>query len=345
MENPLLKLRGQSDTIDKGGAPLDSAVAQAGADHTYLYATLCGAFGLAASIWLSSNIQALAYTLESRYAIWAVVSAVVLTVIVIFQSILVNSRMWNLILIGVETLGLLSLFVAILSGWILLAAVLFFLWIGRSYVVHRSSLEESTRIRFMRYASAIDTSFYTGLTIFCSLLIVALYQQAGTISQGAYTILFRGVQTPLTYIMGVPVAADRPVEAVVRDYATKQIESNELLKSLTASERVYAINTQVEEGLQNVGEQLGAPLLPNETMGGYTYRLLNKGIEHIKALKLGPFVVVGLLLFAALFVRSFLLLVKIPVLLVAQGFYWFLNLAGVISITAEPRPKEIILIR
>ncbi len=339
MENPLLNLRKERQIVQSS---VDHS--HSGIDHIYFYLFAFGILGIGTALWLSYNAKLFSVTFAGASAIWLGGSAVVLAIVLLFQAVLVASRPWNCLLILLESVALLGSFYNIISAWLVAAALIFCVLVIRASLHTHTALKEAIKIRFHGYASKFDSAFFTALTLFCAVMIVGLYQHAGGITENGFMVLFRGLETPLSYSLGVTVSGSMPAEEIFEKYVQKHFSSGEIMQ-LSESQRHEAIKQMAQAALVQAGDQLSTPFLPKETIGGYCYRLLLKGIAHIQALHLGPLIGFGILLLGVLFVRSFLIFVKIPVLLIAQIIYLLLKAIGIIRIDSEPCQREVIAAR
>jgi hypothetical protein len=135
------------------------------------------------------------------------------------------------------------------------------------------------------------------------------------------------------------------MDEVARLIVEKNLSKNSEFMKLPQSQKNVLVREAVSVSVKTIGDQLSTEIIKGETIGAYTYRLLTKAIGHAQALNLGPLIILGLLIFAFLFGRSFLWIIKIPVVLIGQLVYFILRSFGFIGVATESRPKEVFVVK
>ncbi len=345
MENPLIRMRGLQDDSVEGAQKISSEVASAGVDHDFLYASIFGVLGVACAIWFSISIRGFLDIPNFGTAGVIAAAAVCLASLMIMQSILVVSRFWNIVLVAAQSAAVLFSFYVGISGWFIAAAALFFAFIVRGYIAARSTFDEGMQIRFFKYASAFDASFFTAFTVFAAVFTIGLYQAAGGVPQSTFELIFKGAERPISYALNFPVTVNTKVHDAVSEYVRKQLLNQAQFAALSVAQQGAAEQLTTQGVLDRIGEQVGIPVAPNETIGEYAYRILQLGLDKVNTLGLGAPAALLALLLAAFSLRSILIIVKLPVLALTYLLYTLLFSVGVISIGSESRPKEILLIK
>jgi hypothetical protein len=336
MENPLIASARQSSQ-----APRESAVS----NPSFFYILIFGILGLCATLWFSFSLKMFLVNFSLSEGLVFSGSIVFCALVFVFQSLFVEDKTAKISLFAVQTLLILGFFFSPFSIWFVLAwGVIFFYSIKGAFHA-KSYVEESGKITFYGYASKFTGSFFMGLTLFSALFVVGLYQRAGGITESAYEVLFKGVEKPLSFSLGSLVGASTKMDEVARLIVEKNLSKNSEFMKLPQSQKNVLVREAVSVSVKTIGDQLSTEIIKGETIGAYTYRLLTKAIGHAQALNLGPLIILGLLIFAFLFGRSFLWIIKIPVVLIGQLVYFILRSFGFIGVATESRPKEVFVVK
>lgn len=270
---------------------------------------------------------------------------IIFAVVLLFQSLMVQSRGSRYALYGAEGLALLAFIFLPFSLWLLVASLLFILYCGYGTVRADQYLEDTDRITFSRYSSRFLGGFFTGITLFAAVLIVGLYIRAGGITERAFEVLMRGVERPLSLSLGVPVTTTAPLVEIATKIAEQKLAEQPGFAELPVSAQRTAVRETVSTIVATIGDQLATPVGRDETVGAYGYRLVMKAIAHAEALNLGPLILLSLLFLAFVFSKSFVWFIRLPAVIIGQIVYGILRGLGVISIRVENRPKDVFVVR
>lgn len=338
MENPLLKPFATGSRL----AEAESASKPA---PLFFYTALFVLVGLLASFSVSYTLVLFLNELSLKAGILFASTIVVFAVVLLFQSLMVQSRGIRFGLYVAEGLALLSFIMLPFSLWLLVAAALFAVYCMYGSVRADQYLEDSDRITFFRYSGRFLGGFFTGMTLFAALLIVGLYVRAGGITENAFEVLLRGVERPLSFSLGTPVTGSLPLSEVATRVVEQKLAEQPGFAELPIATQRAAVREAVGVAVTTIGEQLATPVERGETIGSYGYRLLMKAIAHAQALNLGPLILLALLFLAFIFSKSFVWLLRIPAMLIGQIIYVVLRSLGIIAIRVENRPKDVFVVR
>ncbi len=345
MENPLLRMRGLPDSSVEKTKTIEAPIAKSGVDHDFVYAGIFAILGVAAALWFSISAQGFLDAPQVHAVGLVAAAGVTIALVMIMQSLLIVSRFWNVVLISVQSLSMLYSFYADINPWFIVAILCFIVSVVHGYFSARNWIDQSLKFSFLHYAYKFDSSFFTGITLFITIFVIALYQSVGGISQPTYELFFRGVETPLSYGFGVPVTAETPMYDAVSQYVRKQLSTQPEFAMLTQAQQGAASQFTTQNIIAQIGDKFGVPVSDHESVGAYTYGVLQAGIAKINSIGLGWPVALALLLIGAFSLRSALFLLKIPLLIIAYIVYILLLSTSVITIASESRPKEVLVIK
>jgi hypothetical protein len=313
-------------------------------DHSLRYFCIFLILGGGAAVWIS-------YVLSKFNALPAPATmlnvglvSVVLLIIMVFQAMMIRSAQFNFLLVVFEGALLPVFFYSTFSAWVAIGSGLFIIAWLFGYSRARMMVSNVMRVSFWHYSTLMITTTITALALFLSSLYVGLYYQQGGITFNAYKFVVGGATPGLQYVtpnFNPETKVDSFLNSTIKDYFVKQSDFNKL----------PATNQQmvVQEASTGVIQQLSSftkvILKPGESIVSYTFRWVTGLISAAQANGFGSLVVVGMFMLMYFALKGVMFFVKWPVLVVCFALYLLLQAVGVISIGAEMRQKEVIIVK
>lgn len=340
--NPLLSNRGF--TPAENNKTVSSQVVRIGSDSTLKYFIAFLVVGTGLSVWLSYLF--IGFNTLPTLKLFLVVQAVslLLAVIMLFQTVLVQSRQFSYILIAAELLGLLTFFYYRFSFWFFLALLGFFLLWLQGFLRARGTLDGSIKVHFWRYGMVFLTSILSAFAMFWALFYAGLFYQSGGISLPAYTFVMTAANAGVEY--AVPnFNPQARVDVFLYNLVSDELKNDPSFTNAPEAVKEQTLLSAAELVQQKIEAFTSLTIKPDETVVEYTYRLVLNGIKSLQERGLGAVLVLGILAFIFFTIKGAMFVIKWPLMVIVFLIYLLLQSVGVISIAAEMRQKELLSIK
>lgn len=340
--NSLLKDKGASSL--EAFTPEQPKVINADLDHSLRYFLIFIALGGAAAVWLSKMLL----NFQSAPGLPAVVNVllalVVLLLVMVFQSVMIQSTQFNIMLAAIEGLAVPAFFYAAFSPWFAVGTALFMVVWLVGFSRARALINNAMKVNFWHYSVVMITLSITGLAVLFSCLYLGVYQRNGGITFNAYKFIVDGATPGLQYItpnFNPETSVDSFLEGTIRTYLQKQ----EGFSQLPGDTQQVVIQETSANLLDRLQVTTSVGVKQDETIINYTFRWINDVINTLQQQGYGIVVVGSLFLIIFLSIKSIMFFVKWPVLFISFMIYLLLQAVGVISVGAEMRQKEVIVVK
>jgi hypothetical protein len=342
LENPLLQ--------NKGATALDAftkeqtKVINADLDHSVRYFLIFLVLGGGAAVWVSILLTQF-HALPGPLALVHVgLAATALLLVMIFQGLMIQSTQFNFLLIALEGIALPVFFYPAFSSWFVIGAFGFIaVWLS-GFSRSRAMLSAVMKVNFWHYSTMVVGTSITAMALFAACLYVGLYQQAGGITFNAYKFVVSSASPGLEYVapnFSPETNVDTFLDGTIKDYFQKQ----DGFSTLPAAQQQEVIKAATEGLGQRISDFTKEAMQPGDTVASYTFRWVSDGIRALQQKGFGAFVVVGIFLLIFLSIKGVMFFVQWPVLIFAFMLYLLLQAIGIISIGAEMRQKEVIIVK
>ena len=134
---------------------------------------------------------------------------------------------------------------------------------------------------------------------------------------------------------------DSFLDEAIAGYFTKQKEFTQL----SAPAREQALRETTAGIRTQLTELTKVDLVPSETVASYSFRWLSETLQSLQEKGYGGLVLLTLFLIVYFGLKGLLFFMKWPVLIVAFLLYLLLQATGIISIAAEMRQKEVLVLK
>jgi hypothetical protein len=313
-------------------------------DHSLRYFFIFFILGGGATIWISHVLSKFNALPEPATMFNVGLVSLVFLIVMVFQAMMIRSAQFNFLLVVLEGALLPFFFYQNFSAWLAIGSGLFIIAWLFGYSRARMMVSNVMKVNFWHYSTLMITTTITALALFLSSLYVGFYYQQGGITFNAYKFVVGSATPGLQYVapnFSPETKVDSFLNSTVKNYFIKQSEFNQL----------PATNQQmvVKEASTGVIEQLSAftkvILKPGESIVSYTFRWVTGLISTAQANGFGSLVVVGMFMLMYFAMKGVMFFVKWPVLVICFLMYLLLQAVGIISIGAEMRQKEVIIVK
>ncbi len=334
---------------DKGGSPLQAfsepqKVVNSDLDHSLRYFVIFIFLGGGAALWVSSVLAQFS-ALPAPSNFWNVgLVAILLLIVMIFQAVLIQSAQFNFVLILLEGIALPAFFYSHFSAWFAIGTGLFVIASLLGFSRARTMIGGALKVNFWSYSTMMMTAAIAALALFLSSLYVGLYQQQGGISYNAYKFVVVSATPGLEYVtpnFNPDTKVDTFLDTTIKGYFDKQEEFNKM-----PSSSQKAVVAEASVGLlDQITAFTKVVLKPGDTVVSYTFRWVSDGIKTMQEKGLGALVVVGIFFLIFFGIKGVMFFAKWPVIIFCFMLYLLLQAVGLISIGAEMRQKEVIIVK
>jgi hypothetical protein len=198
------------------------------------------------------------------------------------------------------------------------------------------------KVNFWHYSSALITASIGALAIFLACFYVGLYQRAGGLSFTAYKLVTSAVG--FEYV--VPnFNPETKVDSFFEELVKSKVNAMPEFQKLEPAMQDSTIKDAAKGIEGNVTAFTKLSVEPGETFLQYTYRVVIGLLNDAQQQGYGFLVISGLILSIFLTIKGLMFFVKWPVLFLAFILYILLQAIGIISIGAEMRQKEVIVVK
>jgi len=344
--NELLR-RSSIGNIDQSQEVREPAaeVVRADLDSSLKYFLISIVLGVSAAIAFSYSIFLFASTPGIGTLVQAAAAGGALFLIIVFQTLLIKSWQYNLVVALAESIALVSFLSGGFIVWYGIAAAAFFASWFVGFKRGRTDLRERLKFDIKHYSLHLLSHVAIGFALFIAIAYSGLYLHTQTISQSAYGFVFDTALTPTLTTFGAPITRDISVDNALGGYIRNQLERQSDFGLLNQTQKDQVVK-QVSFELRNkIIQVTGTPVLSQETVFDYTYRLLATWIASPRGQGMQG-LIFGLLFISVFFVvRGILFILKWPVLFLCTLLYYLLVSFKVVSVQTESRPKEIIIVK
>ncbi len=341
--NSLLRSKGNT-ALEPFAEGQPQKVLNADLDHSLRYFIIFIFLGGGAAAWLSYVLSAFQDSPGAVALLNVGIVGILFLVLTVFQAVLIQSTLFNVILILIEAAVLPTFLYDSFSGWLLIGGALFAAAWLLGYSRAKTFVNDAVKINFWHYSMMMLTGTITAIALFMACLYVGLYQRSGGISFNAYRFVVNGALPG--FQMVVPnFNPETNVNTALEEYVRGLVEKQPGFSELPATQQ-RAVVKETTSGLRGkLAEFTKSSVKPGDTILGYTFQWLSDLIKNAEAHGLGGVVVASI--FAVLFfgIKSVMFILKWPVLVVAFLLYLLLQSIGIVTIGAEMRQKEVIVVK
>jgi hypothetical protein len=320
-------------------------VVRADLDSSLKYFIVFFVLGVTSAIAFSYSIFLFASAPGLGTLLQAAGAGGVLFLLVVFQTLLIKSWQYNTVIAIAESLALVSFLSGGFIAWYGVAAAAFFVSWLIGFRRSRKDIAERLRFDIRHYSLHVISHLTLGFALFIAIAYSGLYLHTQTISQNAYGFVFDTAVVPTLRVIGAPISKEVSVDTALGSYIRNQLERQSDFGLLNQTQKDQVVKQVAFELRNKIIQVTGTPVISQETVFDYTYRLLATWIAGQSGTSMEG--VIAVLLFAAVFfiVKALLFALKWLVLFLCTLLYYLLVSFKVVSVQTESRPKEVIIVK
>lgn len=341
--SPLLRDKGTSSVSEHAPRGMPTAP-QSDVDHSLRYFFIFLILGGASAVWVSYGLSVFNGMPDGVRLTSLTLIGMVFLLVLIFQSVLIHSRILNVVLVVIEAALLPAFFYQSFTPWVAIAAIVFVLGWASGFSRSRAHLDNALRIHFWHYGTSILTAGITALALFLAVLYVGLYQREGGITFNAYKFVVSSA-TPGVQYVAPNFSPETKVSSFLENTITKYLKQQGEFIALPAAQQKAAVAEVGGGVLERLTSITKLALKPGESIIAYTFRWITQGIDALEQRGLGVVVVGGIFLTLYFGIRGAMFFLRWPILGIAMVAYLLLQATRVITIGAETRQKEVIVVK
>ncbi|PIR88128.1 MAG: hypothetical protein COU10_00875 [Candidatus Harrisonbacteria bacterium CG10_big_fil_rev_8_21_14_0_10_45_28] len=308
--------------------------------YYFLFLVLSVFSALLASWKISAFNDAPSWTLAT--------SALLATALFIFFAVFipwfVRSTVYGIIFAIFSSIAFAAFFANHFSIWLISGMAFFIIFFVNAFYRARRKIDTQLTIQFFQTSASFIRTTATGLALFLALLYGAIFASTATISLSAYNI-FLDISAPAIRSALPGFQANLPIDDAISAIATLQLQKNDDFKAATKAEQDKVVASTISAIEAEVARVAKVDFSPEDTVLTYTHAALNSYIQRTKDKGFFPFLIIAV--FSAIFgfIRLIFAVLRIVIALLALIVYYLLMSIGVMHITTENRPKEVILLK
>ncbi len=341
--SPLLRDKGSNSLSDRVERGMPS-MPQSGVDHSLRYFFIFLILGGASAVWVSYGLSLFNAMPDGARLTTLAAIGMVFLLMLIFQAVLIHSRILNVVLVVLEAALLPAFFYQSFTAWVGIASVVFVLGWASGFSRSRAHLDNALRIHFWHYGTSIMTAAITALALFLAVLYVGLYQREGGITFNAYKFVVSSA-TPGVQYVAPNFSPETKVSSFIEGTITKYLQQQGEFTAMPVPKQKVAAQEVGNGVLDRITGITKLALKPGESVIAYTFRWVTQGIEALEQRGLGVVVVGGIFLTLYFGIRGAMFFLRWPLLGIAMIMYLLLQATRIITIGAETRQKEVIVVK
>ncbi|PIT93285.1 MAG: hypothetical protein COU06_00825 [Candidatus Harrisonbacteria bacterium CG10_big_fil_rev_8_21_14_0_10_38_8] len=278
------------------------------------------------------------------------IAVLLLFLVLVFQSLFVQSRKGLLILVLIESFFIFTFFYGSFSYWFLIGLLA---WLVIGFFALRKSdnyLKEAKKIRFTYYVNPLVQGLLIGFVIFLSFMYAGIYQQVGSISYNIHEIFISG-SAPAVRAFVPRFVPQMTVDSFIGSLIDAQLddESSMLPESVTKNIPPEGLDKSVVDQIKtefttSIEEFTGVEISSQVNVVDYTYLLVNNFFRSLSERGMFPVIILFVIILIFLPLRLVTLVIRWPVAWVCMGVYQLLKKTGVLVIETQQVPKEVLLV-
>ncbi len=269
------------------------------------------------------------------------VSALLLLVFSAFGLFLTKSLKRRILVLFLETVGLLFFFFGQPIRFLSILGLVIFAFLVIGEISSRSEILNSVEIKFLKAVKPFMKKTVTALTV----LVVATYlpQWSGEnvfISGDMFKTVFAWASNASRNFYP-EINFNSTVDEFLRNMAAYQLAGNELFKNLSPAMQQQAVQQAAAQIKQSLSSYTGLQLSGGETMNDAMYNFIVSGLKKLSA-SLGAWFMVAWVVIAFLFVRSLGWIFWWLAAFLAFLLYQLLLALNILSVHGEPTVHEMV---
>jgi len=311
-------------------------------DHSLRYFLVFIFLGGIASIWFSYVMLLFRFSPSTLSLINLGIVGTIFLLVMIFQSVLIRSMQFNFFLVLIEAVALPAFSYNEFTPWQVVATVAFVAvwWLGYSRA--QVMINAVVKINFWHYSAMLTSASISALAIFLACFYVGVYQQSGGLSFPAYKLV--------TSAVGIDYAVpnfnpETDVGVFFESIIKSKVEALPEFQKLSPGDQRSVVQDSTGAILQNFTSLTKTAISPGESILEYTFRVVKEFLNRAEQQNYGYIVIIGIIISIFLFIKGVMFFVKWPVIFISFIIYILLQAIGIITIGAEMRQKEVIVVK